>query len=114
MEAYSADCGEQKQSWQTCLCQTKVSESVTRSISSDISRGCGSSASDDEASALAVFDKYCHPDKRDASTTSESEGSMDVYITELPEISYLAGCASSGLAAAVMKEVRPQNESLEV
>lgn len=49
-----------------------------------------------------MYSKYCDPGGPSLTFSSPRSNIVSVYITELPEISYLPRCAQSALAGAVM------------
>lgn len=91
-------CGDSETELQSCICSnTQEFELVSASISSDVSYSCGASATDDFWSASKMMDKYC--DQEDTITfATPTENIVEAYITDLPEIGYMAKCAQSGLA----------------
>lgn len=59
----------------------------------------------DENSAADVFTKYCDPEFNPGFSTPTDNIVTD-YITDLPQISYLAPCASSVVDSVIMSKVR--------
>ncbi|KAK3303372.1 uncharacterized protein B0T15DRAFT_272618 [Chaetomium strumarium] len=97
-QTYSA-CPEDATALQSCVC-TKNNNlaSIKSKVSVSISYSCGSTASDDQASAQTVLSAYCNPD---ATVTFQSPTAVTDYITDIPEFGYLAPCAQSALRHAV-------------
>lgn len=52
-----------------------------------------------------VMAQYCDP-AITADFSTPTDNIVDAYITDLPEMEYLAPCAWSGLSSAVMQMVR--------
>ncbi|CAK7222633.1 hypothetical protein SBRCBS47491_004925 [Sporothrix bragantina] len=96
------DCPEAVTDLQSCVCsKNNYFASISGAISSDVSDNCGSTASSDQASVSTVFSAYCNQIAQvtfPTPTTPVSE-----YITDIPEMTYLAPCASSQVAYAVME-----------
>ncbi|KAI1806248.1 hypothetical protein F4811DRAFT_511208 [Daldinia bambusicola] len=94
------NCPEAVTDLQSCVC-TKNNNfaSISTGISSSVSRSCGSTASEDQASAASVFEAYCNQ----ASITPFPTPSNPVtqYITDFPAWQELAPCAASGLSYIV-------------
>ncbi|OTB12143.1 hypothetical protein K445DRAFT_321405 [Daldinia sp. EC12] len=94
------NCPEAVTDLQSCVC-TKNNNfaSISTGISSSVSRSCGSTASEDQASAASVFKAYCNQ----ASVTPFPTPSNPVtqYITDFPAWQELAPCAASGLSYIV-------------
>ncbi len=93
-------CPEAVTDLQACVCTKGISASLSTAISTDVSYSCGSTASSDQASAATVLSAYCNQ----ATTVTFPSPTIEVrqYITDIPEIGYLAPCASSAVAYAVM------------
>ncbi|KAF3054943.1 hypothetical protein GL218_07345 [Daldinia childiae] len=94
------NCPEAVTDLQSCVC-TKNNNfaSISTGISSSVSRSCGSTASEDQASAASVFNAYCNQ----ASITPFPTPSNPVtqYITDFAAWQDLAPCAASGLSYIV-------------
>ncbi|KAI1656384.1 hypothetical protein F4813DRAFT_364204 [Daldinia decipiens] len=94
------NCPEAVTDLQSCVC-TKNNNfaSISTGISSSVSRSCGSTASEDQASAASVFNAYCNQ----ASITPFPTPSNPVtqYITDFAAWQDLAPCAASGLSYVV-------------
>ncbi|KAK4237251.1 hypothetical protein C8A03DRAFT_34820 [Achaetomium macrosporum] len=97
-QTYSA-CPEDVTALQSCVC-TKNNNlaSIKSKISVSVSYSCGSTASDDQASAQTVLSAYCDPD---ATVNFPTPTAVTDYITDVPEFEYLAPCAQSALKYAV-------------
>lgn len=95
------NCPEAVTDLQSCVCsKNNYFASLSASISSDVSYSCGSTASSDQGSASLVFSAYCNQDAVVTFPTPTIPVSQ--FITDIPEMSYLAPCASSQVAYAVM------------
>ncbi|KAI1504755.1 hypothetical protein F5X99DRAFT_432521 [Biscogniauxia marginata] len=94
------NCPEAVTELQSCVC-TKNNNfaSISTEISRSVSYGCGSTASDDQASAASVFNAYC--DKESITAFPKPENTVAQYITDLPAWEKLAYCAGSGLSEVV-------------
>ncbi|KAI0378944.1 hypothetical protein F5Y04DRAFT_260694 [Hypomontagnella monticulosa] len=94
------NCPEAVTDLQSCVC-TKNNNfaSISTGISKSVSYSCGSTASEDQASAASVFAAYCNQ----ASVTPFPTPSNPVsqYITDFPAWQDLAPCAASGLSYIV-------------
>ncbi|KAI2633165.1 hypothetical protein GGS26DRAFT_555510 [Hypomontagnella submonticulosa] len=94
------NCPEAVTDLQSCVC-TKNNNfaSISTGISKSVSYSCGSTASEDQASAASVFSAYCNQ----ASVTPFPTPSNPVsqYITDFPAWQDLAPCAASGLSYIV-------------
>ncbi|KAF4974409.1 hypothetical protein FZEAL_8683 [Fusarium zealandicum] len=88
MQTYSTLCGDSETALQKCICSTRFDELVA-SISSDITYGCGVSATDDLSNLKITF-------------ASPTDNIVEAYITDLPELGYLPPCAQSALSYAVI------------
>ncbi|KAK3316298.1 hypothetical protein B0H66DRAFT_290483 [Apodospora peruviana] len=93
-------CPEAVTDLQACVC-TKNNNfaSISADISSDVSSSCGSTASEDQASAQTVLTAYCNQDKIPSFPTPATP--VSAYITDIPEFSYLAPCAASAVSYAI-------------
>ncbi|KAI0830402.1 hypothetical protein F5Y06DRAFT_282221 [Hypoxylon sp. FL0890] len=91
------NCPEAVTDLQSCVC-TKNNNfaSISTEISKSVSYSCGSTASEDQASAASVFEAYCNQ----ASVTPFPTPSNPVtqYITDFPAWQELAPCAAKGLS----------------
>ncbi|OTA80854.1 hypothetical protein M434DRAFT_37767 [Hypoxylon sp. CO27-5] len=91
------NCPEAVTDLQSCVC-TKNNNfaSISTGISRSVSYSCGSTASEDQASAASVFEAYCNQ----ASITPFPTPSNPVtqYITDFPAFQELAPCAAGGLS----------------
>ncbi|KAI1768619.1 hypothetical protein GGR53DRAFT_517776 [Hypoxylon sp. FL1150] len=88
------DCPEAVTDLQSCVC-TKNNNfaSISTGISSSVSYSCGSTASEDQASAASVFKAYCNQASVTSFPTPEYQ-----YITDFPAWQERAPCAASGLS----------------
>ncbi|RDL36541.1 uncharacterized protein BP5553_05893 [Venustampulla echinocandica] len=88
----------------SCAC-TKDSNSavVLASITSNVKYYCASTATEDIASASAVFSGYCNQggSVSAAPTTKASGSTVSQFITDLPAYMDLAPCAGSAISYAV-------------
>ncbi len=73
---------------------------MSSSVASNVLSYCGSTASEDVASASVVFNAYCN---QDAPVTTAPPGSnaVSLYITDIAAYNDLAPCAGSGLSYVV-------------
>ena len=95
------NCPEAVTDMQSCVCsKSQYFASLSSTISADVSNSCGSTASSDQSSASAVFSAYCNQDAVVTFPTPTVKVSQ--YITDIPEMAYLAPCASSQVSYAVM------------
>ncbi|KFA74331.1 hypothetical protein S40288_03697 [Stachybotrys chartarum IBT 40288] len=101
--AYSTSaCDEGESQLHSCVCSHSADfNSFAADVSSSVIYSCGSSASEDLASASMVLDKYCNPD-RTITFATPTENIVNAYITELSQTDYLAPCAQSALSYGVM------------
>jgi hypothetical protein len=82
----------------SCACTNSMrSASITSVISSNVVLSCGPTATEDVTSALIVFSVYCAGGSQ-ASFPGISVAPVTGYISDLPEVSSISQCASSGLA----------------
>jgi len=80
-----------------CACtDNQTSASIASDISSDVVQSCGTTATEDVVSALIVFSVYCAGGSQ-ASFPGIPVTPVTEYISDLPEISSISQCASSGL-----------------
>ncbi|EAQ85019.1 hypothetical protein CHGG_09033 [Chaetomium globosum CBS 148.51] len=108
-QTYDA-CPEAVSELQSCVC-TKNNNfaSISSQISASVSYSCGSTASEDHASAQSVFKAYCDPS---LTVSFPSPTAVSVYITDIPEYDYLAPCAKSAIkygVGTVTYELCPTN-----
>ncbi|KAI2617750.1 hypothetical protein GGR54DRAFT_193202 [Hypoxylon sp. NC1633] len=99
---------------QSCVC-TKNNNfaSISTGISKSVSYSCGSTASEDQASAASVFEAYCHQDAITPFPTPTNQ--VTQYITDFPAWQDLAPCAASGISEIVQSmtyELCPAEPSL--
>lgn len=87
----------------SCICSKRAGANlftVSNSISLSVSYTCGSTATDDQASAATVLSAYC---KQDLITSFPSPSyTVSDYIVDLSAYHDLAPCAQSGVSAAVL------------
>ncbi|CAK7209630.1 hypothetical protein SCUCBS95973_000505 [Sporothrix curviconia] len=101
MSMTDENCPEAVTDLQSCVCsKNNYFASLSATISADVSGGCGSTASSDQSSVATVFSAYCNQNAVVTFPTPTIKVSQ--YITDIPEMSYLAPCASSQVAYAVM------------
>ncbi|OIW25022.1 hypothetical protein CONLIGDRAFT_684907 [Coniochaeta ligniaria NRRL 30616] len=94
------NCPEAVTDLQSCVCTKNQNlASISTAISKSVSYSCGSTASEDQASAATVLSAYCNQDSIPSFPTPATP--VSVYITDIPEISLLAPCASYAVSAAV-------------
>lgn len=94
-------CPEAVTDLQSCVCsKNNYFASLSADVSSDVSDECGSTASSDQASASTVFSAYCN--QKAVVNFPSPTIPVSQYITDIPEMSYLAPCASSQVAYVVM------------
>ncbi|KAL5353032.1 hypothetical protein ACLOAV_001061 [Pseudogymnoascus australis] len=86
---------------QSCACtKGNIAADVQKSIFTSVGSRCGTTASEDFASASQMFSQYCNPGAK-VSTKAANPNGLAVYITDLPAYSYLAPCAQSAVSYAV-------------
>ncbi|KFY68647.1 hypothetical protein V496_00913 [Pseudogymnoascus sp. VKM F-4515 (FW-2607)] len=86
---------------QSCACtKGNIAADVQKSIFTSVGSRCGTTASEDFASASQMFSQYCNPGAK-MSTKAANPNGLAVYITDLPAYSYLAPCAQSAVSYAV-------------
>ena len=86
---------------QSCVCSKGNNlVSISSLVSSGVSLDCGSTASQDQSSAATVLNAYCNQDSAVAFPTPTNP--VSVYITDIPQISDLAPCASNELSNVVL------------
>ncbi|EJT77065.1 hypothetical protein GGTG_06979 [Gaeumannomyces tritici R3-111a-1] len=100
MSQTRANCPQAVTDLQGCVC-TKNNNivAISSGISSSVSYSCGSTASDDQASAATVLSAYCNQNAMP--TFAPPSITVTNYISDLPEFQYLAGCAKGALGYAV-------------
>ncbi|OHE98240.1 hypothetical protein CORC01_06437 [Colletotrichum orchidophilum] len=112
-QTYTA-CGEAPTDLQSCIC-TKNNNlaAISTSISKSISYNCGSTASDDQASAAAVISQYCNPDAT-VNFATPTTNLVTKYATDIAEFANMAPCAQSGVSYAIssMSTFCPEAASL--
>ncbi|KND86297.1 hypothetical protein TOPH_09070, partial [Tolypocladium ophioglossoides CBS 100239] len=101
-ETLMTRCGEGQNELQSCICSnTNEFRQVSKSLANAVTSSCGESATDDFWSASKIMDKYC--DQAATITFSTPTANIvNAYITDLPQMSYLPGCAQSAISYAVM------------
>ena len=98
-----SSCPQAVTALESCACtKDRNSAAIAATISSSVIYECGSTASEDIASASQVFDGYCNQGNAAVSTPAPSPTMVSVYITDLPAFSNLAGCAASALSYVVL------------
>ncbi|SPO04747.1 uncharacterized protein DNG_07432 [Cephalotrichum gorgonifer] len=96
-------CGEAVTELQSCVCSKNNNHNdILTSISSSISYQCGSTASDDHASATAVFNKYCDP-ATSIDFPTPTKNVVEQYPTDLPAYHDLAPCAQYGVSLGMQE-----------
>lgn len=86
---------------QSCACtKGNLAADVQKSIFTSVGSRCGTTASEDFASASEMFNQYCSPGAP-VTTKAANPNALAVYITDLPAFSYLAPCAQSAVSYAV-------------
>lgn len=94
------NCPQAVTALQSCVCSKNNNfASIASAMSSSISYSCGSTASSDQASASTVLSAYCNQNAIPTFPTPTVP--VSVYITDIPQISYLAPCASQQLSEGV-------------
>ncbi|TPX11125.1 uncharacterized protein E0L32_007986 [Thyridium curvatum] len=94
----SKNCPDNEQGLQSCICNSQFAI-VSSGMSATVSTRCGSSATDDQASASTVLSAYYNQNVKVAFPMPANPVSS--YIHEYPAISDLAPCASSGLSVVM-------------
>ncbi|KAI1374422.1 hypothetical protein F4677DRAFT_167030 [Hypoxylon crocopeplum] len=94
------NCPEAVTDLQSCVC-TKNNNfaSISTAISKSVSYSCGSTASEDQASAASVFEAYCN--QAEITPFPTPSNPVTQYITDFPAWQDLAPCAASGLSYIV-------------
>ncbi|KAL8392125.1 hypothetical protein RB595_002350 [Gaeumannomyces hyphopodioides] len=100
MSQTRTNCPQAVADLQGCVC-TKNNNiaAISSGISSSVSYSCGSTASDDQASAATVLSAYCNQNAMP--TFAPPSITVTNYISDIPEFQYLAGCAKGALQYAV-------------
>lgn len=98
----SKNCPDNEQRLQSCICNSQFA-SVSSGMSATVNARCGSSATDDQASASTVLSAYCNQNVKVAFPMPANPVSS--YIHEYPAISDLAPCASSGMSVVMNAQV---------
>ncbi|KAL1842256.1 hypothetical protein VTJ49DRAFT_5734 [Mycothermus thermophilus] len=95
----SKECPDEPSELRDCFCtKNNIFGSVSSDISSVISRSCSSVAALEQLTARSIMSAYCNPSLTlDFPTPTEVQS----YITDFPEISYLAPCAQSAIMYGV-------------
>ncbi|KAK4200813.1 hypothetical protein QBC40DRAFT_279197 [Triangularia verruculosa] len=87
---------------QSCVCSKNNNfASIGSAISSSVRYTCGSTATEDQASAATVLSAYCN---QATPVSFPSPTAVSVAITDIPEVDILAPCAKSGLSYAVREQ----------
>ncbi|KAK3401953.1 hypothetical protein B0T20DRAFT_127111 [Sordaria brevicollis] len=85
---------------QGCVCTKNNNFAAIKSdVSKSVNYYCGSTATEDQASAATVLSAYCSQDK--LPDFPQPSISVTQYITDVPEVAALAPCARSALGYAV-------------
>jgi len=93
-------CPEGITALQSCACTKDSNAGAVQSmISSSASYSCGSTATEDFASASKVFYQYCN--QGEPVTAAAGPTLVSQYITDLAAFSYLAPCAAHAVSYAV-------------
>ncbi|KAM7195241.1 hypothetical protein V8F20_007617 [Naviculisporaceae sp. PSN 640] len=83
-----------------CVCTKGANlADVEKALSSSVSWSCGGTASEDQASARTVLSAYC--DQDGTYSFPEPATPVSIYITDIPELDFLAPCAASAVSYAV-------------
>ncbi|KAK4107977.1 hypothetical protein N656DRAFT_718965 [Canariomyces notabilis] len=100
VQAQTGDkCPEAVTELQSCIC-TKNNNfaSISSVLSYSVSYSCGSTASEDQTSAAYVLSAYCN---QESPASFPTPTAVSAYITDIPDVGYLAPCAQSGLSYAI-------------
>ncbi|RKU49088.1 hypothetical protein DL546_005150 [Coniochaeta pulveracea] len=85
---------------QSCVCTKNQNlAAVATGVSKSISYSCGPAATEDQASAATVLSAYCNQESIPAFPTPATP--VSVYITDVPEVAYLAPCASHAVTEVI-------------
>jgi hypothetical protein len=94
----NADCPAPVTALESCACtKNQNAAAVASRISSMVLQDCGSTASEDVASASAVFNGYCNQGAT-ITTPPPAGASVSQYLTDLTAYSILAPCAAGALS----------------
>ncbi|CAI4217718.1 unnamed protein product [Parascedosporium putredinis] len=108
-------CGDDPTSLQSCVCtKNGMMNQVLQTMSSSLSWSCGTTASDDHASASVVVSQYCDPDGT-YSFSTPTTNLVEEYPTDFPEFYNLAPCAQYGVSVAMQTmtyDICPEPPSL--
>ena len=86
---------------QSCVCSKgSIPSSIQSAISRSVSYSCGSTATDDQASASRVYDAYCN--QANITPFPKPTQAVSQYIMDFPEMAALAPCAASAVSYNVM------------
>lgn len=86
---------------QSCVCSKgNIPSSVQTAISKYVSSSCGSTATDDQASASRVYAAYCN--QANITPFPKPTQTVSQYIMDFPEMAALAPCAASAVSYNVM------------
>ncbi|KAI0201687.1 hypothetical protein F4808DRAFT_424768 [Astrocystis sublimbata] len=88
---------------QSCICSKNAGahlRSVSSSILSSLDYTCGSTATDDQASAATVLSGYCN--QAQITPFASPSHIVSQYVVDLPAYHNLAPCAQSGLGGIVL------------
>ncbi|KAH7370670.1 hypothetical protein BKA65DRAFT_562540 [Rhexocercosporidium sp. MPI-PUGE-AT-0058] len=97
----SSLCHDDPTALASCVCtKNQHSRSLSTDIKSSVQWSCGSTATDDISSALAIWDGYCQLGNGKSSfpTPSPLAGTVTYNIWDLPMYSSLVPCAASALS----------------
>ena len=109
-QTYS-NCPEAVTDLQSCVCTKNQNfASISTAVSSSVSYSCGSTASDDQASAMTVLSAYCNQNNLPSFPTPTVK--LQQYITDLAAYSALAPCAADALSYAVQYVPSPSHFSV--
>ncbi|KAK8085094.1 hypothetical protein PG997_006365 [Apiospora hydei] len=93
---------------QSCVCSKGNNpSSLQAAISKSISYSCGSTATDDQASASQVYAGYCNQAK--ITPFPKPTQTVSQYIMDFPEWAELAPCAASAVSYNVIKISKPND-----
>jgi hypothetical protein len=99
-QTYS-NCPQAVTDLQGCICTRSANyASISSGISKSVSSSCGSTASEDQASAASVYKAYCNQDS--VVSFAQPANAVKQYITDIPEMSNLARCAASAISYNIM------------
>ncbi|KAK3186031.1 hypothetical protein K4F52_005255 [Lecanicillium sp. MT-2017a] len=94
-------CGPDVTQLQSCLCsQNGKLQGLYSAVKTDITASCGTIGTDDLASVSQLISKYCTQDA-DISFATPTTNIVNQMVTEVPEFTYLPGCAQSGISEAL-------------